>query len=93
MKSQDGNGVQVSIARPIVYKVSFTAVFSRDIGKEQLSDAVFDTLEEKAPGLAMLSVDSIQKCRNGEEKAQEVLKKVMSSKENLDKINELMNGK
>lgn len=48
---------------PCIYKISLTAVFSKEIDKEMLSDAVFECLREKTEHLSLVNVNSIVKCR------------------------------
>ncbi len=66
-----------------VYKVSFTAVFSKDIDKNALSDAVFKTLQENTENLSMLNVESIRRCRKSEEEAREILMKYIDERKRI----------
>lgn len=55
---------------PCVYKINLTAVFSQEIGKEELSDAVFECLKEKTRHLSLVNVNSVIRCKG------DVMKKV-----------------
>ena len=72
---------------PCVYKVSFTAVFSEEIDKTALSDAIFQTLKDNTRNLSMLHVESIKKSRKGEEDARMILKDYCEK--NLPKTSEV----